>query len=971
MTPERWQEVKKVLAGALERTPEERSVYLDQACADPDLRRAVETLIVAHEQGDTSSMEQPILDSSHLQIGAKLGPYTIVAHIGAGGMGEVYRAHDANLRREVAIKVLPRAFVNHPDRLARFQREARMLASLNHPNIAAIYGLEESGSTRALVMELAEGPTLADRIRQGPIPIEEALPIAKQMADGIEYAHERGIIHRDLKPANVKVASDDTVKILDFGLAKAMETDLSADDIANSPTISQMATEAGVLLGTAAYMSPEQAKAKPVDRRADIWAFGCVLYEMLTGKMAFRGESVTETLAAVIRAEPDWSQLPAATPPHVRVLLHRCLQKDAKQRLRDIGDARISLEEVLSGAPEASLAATGPAVSQTWLSPSVAAVCLLMAIAGWVAFLYFRPKPPAGQAMRFEFPMPEKVTVGGGLALSPDGSKLAFMGRGVDGQTRVWVRSLKTLEAQPLDGTEGAMGLPFWSPDSRFIAFPTPGKLKKIESAGGLPLTLCDTPLVFGGAWSGDKIVFGTVDGLLQVSASGGSPIPLTAGGLDGVPFFLPDGRHFVYLYASDQVGSGTGIFLGSVDTKPQDQPSKKLLGDYSAPVYMPSSDPAFGYLLFVRGAMAPGAYGSLMAQQFDTRRMELTGDAVSISEKVPNMTFSASATDVLVYLTGPQPVAAGGVGGIIWRPGQLTWLDRQGKVLGTIGDVGLYGNLALSLDEKRVAFERSDPQNSGNRNIWLYEFARGVATRFTFDSSWDSNPVWSPDSSRVAFGSSRAGVLDLYQKTSNLGSEEEVLFKSGESKLPSSWSPDGRSLLYFSAWPPNHLWLLPLGGAGADRKPVRVERSEFNQAMGRFSPDGRWIAYSSDESGRNEIYVRPFDASFAAGSSSAGGTPITGKWMVSKDGGYNPLWRRDGKELFYLSLVGTAMAVDVNTSGVFQAGVPKVLFKLPPGVPSWDVSADGRRFLTVVPTASGAQSKFTVVLNWQAALKK
>jgi serine/threonine protein kinase/Tol biopolymer transport system component len=911
-----------------------------------------------------------------LTSGNRVGPYEILSAIGAGGMGEVYRARDAKLGRDVAIKVLPEEFARDAERMARFQREAKFLASLNHSNIASIYGLEDSDSTRALVMELVEGSTLADRIRSGPIPMDEALPIARQICDALEYAHERGIVHRDLKPSNIKVTSDDTVKILDFGLAKAIKGDGSSTDIANSPTLSQMATQSGILLGTAAYMSPEQAKGKLVDRRTDIWAFGCVLYEMLTGKMAFRGEAVTDVLAAIIRAEPDWSLLPAATPVRVRVLLQRCLQKDPKQRLRDIGDARISLDEVLAGAPETALSvATGGPAKQwrSWLILGTAG--LLTLVAALFAFLYFNqknPKPPASQAMRFEIPLPEKLSLSGNNAVSPDGRELAFIGSGVDGQSHLWVRSLEAVEARSLDGTEGAGGWPIWSPDSRFIAFAAQGKLKKVESAGSPPLTLCDAPSVLGGSWSrDDKIVFGSYAGLLQVSASGGSPSPITTDGFSIAPSLLPDGRHFIYLRQSNQGRSGPGIYVGSVDAKPQDQSWKKLLADGSAAVYAPSSNPTVGYVLFVRGAPTPGGSGTLMAQPFDTQRMELTGEAAPIAEQVSALSFSASTTDVLAYVKRSQSASAAGVRGFI--QGQLTWFDREGKVLGAIGDPGLYRTVALSPDGKRVAFDRIDPQSRGGGNLWLYEFARGVTTRFTFDSGWDPYPVWSPDGSRIAFSSNRSSLFDLYQKTSNLAGQDELLYKSGDTKVPTSWSPDGRFLLYFNPVPPSRLWLLPLGG-GADRKPILVERSEFDQAVGHFSPDGRWIAYSSNESGRGQIYVRPFDESSATGTTAANGMPVTGKWMVSKDGGTSPLWRHDGKELFYLSSVGgAAMAVEVSTSGVFQVGVPKVLFKVPAGVLFWDVSADGKRFLMAAPAAASAaaQPKFTVTLNWQAGLKK
>jgi eukaryotic-like serine/threonine-protein kinase len=906
-----------------------------------------------------------------LNVGTKLGSYEVTGAIGAGGMGEVYRARDTNLGRDVAIKVLPEAFTRDPDRMARFGREAKLLAALDHSNIASIYGLETSGNARALVMQLAEGPTLAERIAQGPLPIDDALRIAKQICDALEYAHEKGIIHRDLKPANIKVADDDMVKILDFGLAKALESGPSTEDIANSPTLSRMATQTGVLLGTAAYMSPEQAKAKPVDRRADIWAFGCVLYEMLTGKKAFPGDAVTEILAAVLKNEPDWSLLPSATPMRVRVLLQRCLQKDPKQRLRDIGDARISLDEVLAGAPEA---ATGiVAAARPWWLWAVSGVAGFLALGmALFAFLYFHRELPASPITRFEIPVPEKTSVEPFVAVSPDGSKLAFIGTGAGG-TRLWVRSLETMEARPLDGTEGMTGWPIWSPDSRFIAFSASGKLKKIESTGSPPVTLCDAPAGGGGVWtSKDMIVFGSNAGIQEVSASGGSPSSVTTGGASINPSLLPDGRHFIYWRGSPG-GSGIGIYVGSLDGKSPEASPKKLLPDVSPVVaYAPSSDPSVGYLLFVRGATTAGASGTLMAQPFDTRRLELTGEAVPIAERVSNLSFSASASGVLIYVAGSSTNPENTQGGI---QGQLAWFDRSGRVLGTFGDPGLYRTVALSPNGKRVAFDRPiDPRNPTQRNIWLYDFERGVSTRFTFDSGWDSDPVWSSDGGRIAFSSERGEGFNLYQKVSNLTGEDELLFKASGAKLPSSWSPDGRFLLFFRPTPPTHVWLLPLGGTAADRKPISFSDSPFNIAAAHFSPDGRWIAYSSDESGRNEIYVRPFDVSSVTDTSAVTVVPETGKWQVSIDGGTNPHWSRDGKEIFFLSSVGgMMMSVPVNTSGTFQAGVPKALFKVPAGVLFYDVSADGKRFLMAAPSGASAstQPPFTVVLNWEALLKK
>jgi len=908
-----------------------------------------------------------------LSTGTKLGSYEISSSLGAGGMGEVYRARDSKLGRDVALKILPEKFARDSDRMARFQREAKVLASLNHPNIATIHGLEDSGSTRALVMELVEGPTLADRIRQGPIPVDEAVRIARQIADALEYAHERGIVHRDLKPANVKVTADDTVKVLDFGLAKALEGDIASIDISTSPTISRMATQAGILLGTAAYMSPEQAKGKQVDRRADIWAFGCVLYEMLTGKMAFRGETVTDTLASVIRDEPGWSQLPATTPVRVRVLLLRCMQKDPKQRLRDIGDARISLDEVISGAPEdaPSLAAVGRTADRPWRMWLFGGIAGVFVIAtALLAFLNFRQKPSATQSMRFEIPLPEKTSfVGGAPSASPDGHKVAFILAGADGQSRLWVRSLDTLEVRPLESTERASGWPFWSPDSGSIAFTVGGKLLKIDISGGPPQALCDGgSVILGGTWLPDhRILFSSAGQLMQVVDWGGAPSRIGPTGTASFPTPLPDSRHLIYTVGPPGA-ENSGIYVSSLEAKPGDPPAKKLLPDASVTVLAPSPERNLAYLLFLRVSGAGSSKGTLMAVPFDLRQLALAGEPIPIAEQVTS--FSASPTGVLVYWSGSSTSGGPSRGNI---QGLLTWFDRTGKVLGTIGDPGLYRTLAISPDGKRVAFERADPQSFAHHDIWLYDSARGVTTRFTFDSGWDGNPVWSPDGSHIAFGGAKpeTGIFNLYQKTSNLAGEEELLFKSEVHKIPSSWSPDGRFLLFFNPAGATHVWVLPLDGTAANRKPFQLEQSDFFQAAGRFSPDGRWIAYHSNESGKDEIYVRPFDASAAAGSPATGGTAVTGKWMVSKDGGTVPLWRGDGKEMFYLAPNGMAMAVDVNTSGIFQAGIPKPLFKVPSGLVYWDATADGKRFLMPAPAATDASAPFTVVLNWQAGLKK
>ncbi len=905
------------------------------------------------------------LEPVAILLGKRLGPCEIISVLGAGGMGEVYRARDMKLGRDVAIKVVPEGFARDAERMARFRREAKFLASLNQPNIASIYALEDSNSSPALVMELVEGPTLADRIRSGPIPIDEALPIARQICDALEYAHERGIVHRDLKPANVKVKSDDTVKILDFGLAKAVEGDDTTTDAANSPTLSQMATHAGMLLGTAAYMSPEQAKGKTVDRRTDIWAFGCVLYEMLTGKTAFGGETVTEGLAAILTNEPDWSQLPAQTPVRVHVLLQRCLQKDPKQRLRDIGDARITLDEVLAGTPEPSSIVTTPISAPSWRPALLGAVTIALAsVASFFAFTHFRETPPASaEPVLFQIPLPEKLTLpaSGAFALSPDGRKLAFAAAGSDGVERLWVRALNSLEARPVRGSESIAPIPFfWSPDSRFIAFDTGGKLKRIDISGDRPETVCELigSAVVGGSWNRDGvIIFGTVGGLKRVSADGGSASPLTV--LDPsrdesrhiFPSFLPDGRHFIYVRRST-TSENSGVYVGSLDVKPEEQSLKLLVGTDFGPAYVPSPNSNFGQLLFVRD-------GALMAQPLDALRLNLSGEPVVVAEDVRTYLnyplFSISSNGVLVYKAG---------GG---QNQQLTWLDREGKTLGIAEEANLYNSVSLSPEGTRVVVSRTNAQEP-NSGLWLLDVTRGTSTRFTFDSSISAYAVWSPDGNRIIFASNRGGTSNIYLKLASGVKDEELLLKSGGDKYPDSWSRDGRFLMYETRDPKTKydLWVLRLDG---DKKSFPFLRTEFNEQDGQFSPDGRWVAYVSDESGRREIYVR----SFSPDSTDAG---TAAKRLISNDGGMDPRWRGDGAELFYIAPDAKLMAVEVRTKPVLQAGDPKALFQAPPQggtdlSAQWDLTPDAKHFLFVTPAAQTTSAPFTVVLNWQAGLKK
>jgi Tol biopolymer transport system component len=843
--------------------------------------------------------------------------------------------------------------------MARFQREAEALAALNHPNIAQIYGVEE----RALAMELVEGKTLA-----GPLPLETALNYARQIASALEAAHEKGVIHRDLKPANIKVTPQGVVKVLDFGLATIAQASAGgASNPADSPTLTISPTVPGMILGTAAYMSPEQARGKPVDKRADIWAFGVVLYEMLTGQCLFAGETISDTLIEVATKEPDWDRV----PQKVRRLLRSCLEKDPRKRLRDIGDVESLLEDA---PPEGTVQPASPSSDKPRLG-LVIVTALFAAVAAVVSFNHFREKPPAlPERVRFQIPAPEKNSFAVGAYVSPDGRRIAFPARGQDGRVVLWIHSLDSLESRPLAGTEGNVGQVFWSPDSRFIGFAVSGKLKKVEASGGPPQTVCDlsgTGSWYGGGWSRDGVIAfaGAVRGLMRVSEAGGAASPLTA--LDpsnqeifhADPSFLPDGRHFIYQRFST-LAEKTSIYLGSLDAKPEEQSSKRLVASDSSAVYAPSSDPALGHLLFVRE-------GSLMAQAFDARRLELAGEAVPIAEGLPDIgrpPFSVSTTGVLAYRTG------GSVGGPTTT--QLTWFDRAGKILGTVGEPGQYNAMALSPDGTRVAVSRNDPQavgrgfgtGRGNTDIWLHEFSRGTSTRLTSDPSVDAMAVWSPDGSRIIFFSDRDGIFNLYQKVSSGAGNEEALLKSNENKFPYDWSQDGRFLLYAVVGQKYSLWVLPL--TGDDHKPMPYLQAESGASQARFSPDSRWVAYMSEESGKKEVYVRLFPA--ASG----------GKWMVSKGGGGQPIWRRDGKELFYISADSKLTAVEVAaSSGTFQAGIPKALFAAPiwgggasNNVTRYDVTADGKKFLiNSLPTETTAAPSppITVVLNWQAGLKK
>ena len=902
-----------------------------------------------------------------LPPGSRLGVFALIDLIGRGGMGEVYRARDTKLGRDVAIKILPEAFAHDADRLARFQREAKTLASLNHPNIAAIYGLEESAGMTALVMELVEGDDLSQQIARGAIPVDEALPIAKQIAEALEAAHEQGIIHRDLKPANIKVRSDGTVKVLDFGLAKAMEPTGAMSPVDSmSPTITTPAmTQAGMILGTAAYMSPEQARGKAVDKRADIWAFGAVLFEMLTGRRAFQGEDITDTIVAVISKEPDWAALPSTTPAGLRRLLSRCLKKDAKARLRDIGEARVQVEELLSGVSGESSATaadaatprpggTGPRqtshVRLTRMAAVAAVVAAIVLAVPTLRHLRETPPPtPPETRTEIRTPATDQPTM---FALSPDGGQIVFVASG-DGASHLWVRSLATTTAQPLAGTEGAR-LPFWSPDGRSLAFFAGGALKRLDLGGGAPQTLAPVIAGFGGTWSAaDVIVFapGQTEPLMRVSATGGAAAAVTTLGPQQAghvePYFLPDGDRFLFFVRGTT--ETAGLYLGTLHASAV----TRLTPADGSGVFLPS-----GWVLWVRA-------GTLVAQRLDVAKPALTGQPVTLAQDVTTdaatslqSALSVSATGLVAYRTGEGSLR------------QLTRVDRSGTARGTVGDAdATLLNPRVSPDGRRVSAARAV---QGNPDIWLLDGAR--TSRVTFDAAIEWYPAWSPDGTRIAFRSQRSGAGDIYQKLTNGVGLEERLVASDQGKTPTDWSADGRFLLYNSTDPQtgNDIWVVPMVGA---RTPAVFLKTPFRELSAVFSPDGRWVAYHSNESGRPEVYVRPFVRPGAADTTTG---EAGGQWQVSTTGGIMPLWRPDGRELYYLNPAGVMMAAPITVTGTMLApGAPVALFptRIHGGGADaqqgreYDVASDGRFLINTELDSSAAP--ITLLMNWNPETNK
>ena len=898
--------------------------------------------------------------------GTRFGSYEILSALGAGGMGEVYRARDTRLDRNVAIKILPHGFVADAQQAARFQREARLLASLNHPHIAALYGLEETEHVTALVMELVEGEDLAQRLTRGPIPLDEALPIAHQIAEALEAAHERGIIHRDLKPANIKLRPDGTVKVLDFGLAKAVVGDAEMPDLLDAPTVTEVGTRAGTILGTPHYMSPEQAKGRPVDRRADLWAFGAVLYELLTGTRAFPGESLAETLSHVLTQSPNWALLPTDTPASIRTLLRRCLEKNPARRLDSAVALRLEIDDALASPAGVEMGSPGARRRRTtWRGvTALVATSLLAAIGTWAVTRNEPASPALPARFTLTFPPGEPMELssrGRDLAISPDGRYLAYQSRG-----RLMLRAFDQLDAVPLSGVTGGR-TPFFSPDSRWIGFFDGDTLKKVAVTGEPVVTLCrglGSPE--GGTWGDDgTIVVSSEDGnigLMRVSAEGGEATALTqpdtADKGHKTPSMLPGGRGVLFTIVANELGDRQIAVLDFKSGR-----HKPLLRGGIAAEYLHT-----GHLIYTTVGSRGPFFGTLWVVAFDLNRLELRGEPVRVSETLHVDMWSAanyavSRTGALAYV----PARA--------QARSFVWVDRTGHE--TPIDAlppGAYDTIGLSPDGERVVFASLDQEF----DIWVWDLARESKTRLTFGPSFDYLPRWTPDGQRIVFQSDRAGLSNLYSVAFDGSGPVERLTTSNNTQYANSVTPDGTAVLVCELRPKTGFDILRLPVAalqGAGRSTLSNERpsvatplvsSSAAEYAASISPDGRYFAYQSAESGgRFAVYVQPYpDVS-------------KGRWQISTGGGTAPVWARSGRELFYLDESNTLMAVPVQTSGPqFSFGRPAKVFdtKYSGDFYSYDVTPDGLRFLMMKESGAGdwrQPPNIVVVLNWHEELKR
>ena len=891
------------------------------------------------------------------------GKYRILEEIGRGGMGVVHLAEDTKLGRKVAIKILPETFTADPERLARFEREARVLASLNHPNIAAIYGVEEADSRRFLVLELVEGETLAERLTKGPLPLEETLGLFLQIAAGLEDAHEKGIIHRDLKPANVKITPEGKAKILDFGLAKSLVAELTSIDMANSPTITANMTQPGVIIGTAAYMSPEQATGRPVDKRADIWAFGCLLYECLTGKRAFPGDTVTESMAAVLKGEPDWNALPAGTPQNVRAVLRRCFQKTPHLRLRDIGDARLELEAPPAYPPEGATARSRP--SLVVLASGMACALLAGIFIGPPLMRKIRPVPvptvitstiklePGHRlAGMGDFGRPSRKA----MVISSDGRFVVYSavedGPGLQSNPRLFLRSLDQPEAKPIAGTEGGIH-PFLSPDNNWVGFLADDKLKKIQVAGGVATVLCNAVSIFGADWGGDdRIVFtdGSDNGLSIVPAAGGKPESLTKVDPEReesshrLPRWLPDGQAVLFTVMRHDWDAQPRLAIYRLETHDW----RVLLEDAADASYVPT-----GHLVFMR-------QGTLMAVRFDPARLEVVGQPVALTNNVMQSFTNNSQTN-----TGAGQFGISDTGMLLYAPGgiapdprnSLVWVDQKGTEQPIAPLESPFLAPRLSPDGQRIAYV-----NVGREwRVWVYDLTRGTNTPLTVEG-WATFPTWTPDGRRLLFAWMKSGPPNLFWQPYDGSSPMERLTTTGDYvQMSGAWSPDGGTVAFTQdAGKDNDILVLDV----RSRQVKPLLNSPANEQWPDISPDGRWIAYSSDESKRFEVYVRPFPG-------------LGQKYQVSSEGGSEPLWARDGKKIFY-RWGDKVWAVEVGTGGGFSAGKPRLLFEKPGfggGAPirTYDLSLDSQRFLMVKleQRQPAPVAEMVLVQNWFADLKR